>query len=182
MNTTTRFLALAALFLSVTLFAAAGDKSLEQARRAQALLGPEVWSQVIRVENDTRTERSVAGGELRNGCFIESVVALRDRLLRGGEALRPQLLSYYINTRNGQQGHTVLAYEAAGRVEVIDSAQAGKRFAFPTTVAGDALKLARELQGPAVGSARLFPIDWPAARAGRYSDVSTAPAATAISG
>jgi hypothetical protein len=33
------------------------DRSLEQARRAQALLGPETWSRVIRIENDTSASR-----------------------------------------------------------------------------------------------------------------------------
>jgi len=33
------------------------DSSLAAARRAQAQLGPEVWSEIIRVENDARTAR-----------------------------------------------------------------------------------------------------------------------------
>ena len=244
-NTTTRLLAVVALFISITVVASAGDKSLEQARRAQALLGSDVWSQVIRVENRDRTAHyprvvhalvfefadmlwfytssegtqsfslhrgrlaeekadfapllreihpgftkwtvepgapAVVDGNLRNGCFIESVVALRDRLLRGGETVHPRLLSYYVITPEGQRGHTVLTYEAGGRVEVIDSAQTGKPFTFPATVAGDALKLAREFQGPEVSSARLFPIDWPAVRAGRYTTLATPGAALATSG
>lgn len=37
--------------------ALAADDSLVHARRAQALLGPDVWSQVIRIENNSRTNR-----------------------------------------------------------------------------------------------------------------------------
>lgn len=233
------------MFFAFSVAASAGDKSLEFARRAQALLGPDVWSQVIRVENDERTARygrnvhalvfefadvlwfytssegtqsfslykgrlaeekadfapllreihpgfkkwkvvegaaATPDGDLLNGCFIESMVALRERLLRGGEAVRPQLLSYYVHTSEGQIGHTVLAYEVGGRIEVIDSAQAGKHLSFPATAGGDALKLARELQGPVVGAARFFPIDWPAARTGRYSTVAVATGALATSG
>lgn len=239
MKTITRTLTLAFLFVFVSTAALRADANLQHARRAQALLGEEVWSQVIRVENDSRQSHYprvvhalvfemadilwfyvssegtqsfslhrgrlaeekadiapllrainpgfarwsvVAAGRVRgdgpavllNGCFIESVVALRDRLLRGGEAVRPHLLSYYINTRTGLQGHTVLAYEIGDRVEVIDSAQAGKRFDFPALLARDAMKLARAMGGPRVANARLLPVDWPAARAGYYSTVAGA--------
>jgi hypothetical protein len=48
-----RFLA---LLLLATAILRAGD-GLEAARRAQGLLGPDIWSQVIRVENDARVSR-----------------------------------------------------------------------------------------------------------------------------
>jgi hypothetical protein len=233
-NTITRFLTFAALafFLSAPALRAGGksDASLLHARQAQALLGADVWSQVIRIENehksrqyprvvhalvfefadilwfytdsegtqsfsmhrgllaeekadfapllaaiepgfkhwttvDDRSPLPVSSAALLNGCFIESVVTLRDRLLRGDEAVRPQLLSYYIDTRSGLKGHTVLSYETDGRTEVIDSAQEGKRFTFDSALRRDALKLARALRGPEVSSARLFSVDWPMARA-----------------
>lgn len=252
MKTITRFTRLLALAAALVLsFSAAtalrADETLVHARRAQALLGPDVWSQVIRVENDAAFSRypktvhalvfevadilwfytssegtqsfsthkgqlvedkadfarllreinpgfarwsvvtgNVEGkafeGVIPNGCFIESVVALRDRLVRGGEAVRPQLLSYYVETRTGMQGHTVLAYEAGGRVEVIDSAQAGKRFNFPVTLGRDAKKLARAVLGVPVANARLLPVDWPTVRAGYYSTTAMAGAAMANSG
>ena len=243
----TRPLALAVLFLSVAATALRADDSLDHARQAQALLGPDVWSQVIRIENAARFNRyprivhalvfelagvlwfyadvegtqsfslhrgllaeekadfapllraidrgfvgwtvvasgvqaSASGAALRNGCFIESVVALRDRLRRGGETVRPQLLSYYADTSLGGQGHTVLAYETGGRVEVIDSAQADRRFNFPAAFARDALQLARAMAGNRVASARLLPVDWPAVRADYYSTVAAAGGAVANSG
>lgn len=246
MKAITRTLTLAFLFVFVSSAALRADANLQHARRAQALLGDEVWSQVIRVENESRSShyprvvhalvfemadilwfyvssegtqsfslhrgrlaeekadfapllreidpgfarwsvladgpvRGTGPAVLLNGCFIESVVALRDRLLRGGEAVRPHLLSYYVNTRTGLQGHTVLAYETGDRVEVIDSAQAGKRFNFPAPLARDAMKLARAMEGPRVANARLLAVDWPAARAG-YTSTVAAGAAVANSG
>lgn len=246
MNTFTRFLALAALIFSLLSPAlranAKSTAALAHARQAQAMLGADVWSQVIRVENDgkakhyprvvyalvfeladilwfytdtdgtqsfsqhrgmlaeekanyapllrgidpgfakwtvvdDRTPLATDAAPIPNGCFIESVVALRDRLLKGGEAVRPQLLSYYIETRSGLQGHTVLSYEANGVIEVVDSAQEGKRFTFSSALGTDALKLARSLRGREVSAARLFPIDWPAARA---AYTATVPATVAI--
>jgi hypothetical protein len=224
-NTITRFsrlLALAALFLAVSAFAS--DETLLHARRAQALLGSEVWSRVIRIENDKPSAKHPrivhglifeladilwffnsaegtqsfslhrnrlaeekanfapllrdvypgfnrwtvlddtaevpgSGDKLPNGCFIHSVVALRDRLLAGGEAVRPHLLSYYIDTRAGLNGHTVLAYEANGRVEVIDATRTNGRFNFPATLARDALKLARAIEGTRVAAARFFALE-----------------------
>ena len=247
MKTFTRRLALTALVLSLSATALRADSSLDHAREAQALLGPDVWSEVIRIENDSPSARytrvvyalvfeladilwfytdsegtqsfslykgrlaedkanftpllaaldpgfhhwrvvpgAVAaparGGPLPNGCLIESVVALRDRLLRGGEAVHPQLLSYYVETRNGLHGHTVLAYEAGGKIEVIDAARSSKRFTFPVAMGGDALRLARGVQGSAVAKARMLPVDWPSARSGYYSNASAARAAMANSG
>lgn len=225
MNPLTRlprlFIFSAALFLTVGVFGA--DRSLAHVRNAQALLGPEVWSQVIRIENKKPSARhhrivhalvfelaqilwlyepsegtqsfslhkgrlveekadfapllhaihpgftrwSVVAdsatadendGAVPNGCFIRSVVALRDRVLAGGEAVRPHLLSYYINTSTGQQGHTVLAYETGGQVEVIDVTQGGRRYNLPATLARDALKLARAMEGNRVAAARLLPL------------------------
>ncbi len=99
---------------------------------------------------------------LPNGCFIESVVALRNRLNRGLESVRPQLLSFYGSASQGAPGHTVLAYETAGQVEVIDSAHAGRSLNFPAALARDAVKLAQAVRGSRVTRAILFPLPWPA--------------------
>lgn len=45
------------LFLLLVTVCAGADRSLVNARRAQALLGADVWSQVIRVDNDARSSR-----------------------------------------------------------------------------------------------------------------------------
>jgi hypothetical protein len=244
----TRALTLTAFFVTVFVAALRADTSLANARRAQALLGPDIWSQVIRIENTGSTNHypatvhalvfeladilwfysdldgtqsfslhkgrlaqekadfapllraispgfyrwSVIGGDapipggngvLLNGCFIESAVALRDRLRRGGEAMRPRLLSYYVELKDGSRhGHTVLAYETGGRVEVIDSSAAAKPVNFPALVAGDPLMLARAMRGRDVTNARYLPVDWPAARADRYTTVSTSVSNVARSG
>jgi hypothetical protein len=221
-----------ALFLTVGVFGA--DRSLAHVRNAQAILGPDVWSQVIRIENKQPSARhrrvvhalvfelaqilwfyaptegtqsfslhkdrlaeekadfapllraidpgftrwSVVAdsastkendGTVPNGCFIRSVVALRDRVLAGGEADRPHLLSYYIGTSTGQQGHTVLAYETAGRVEVVDATQGGRRYHLPAALAKDALKLARAMEGNRVAAARLLPLS-PLVSPGLYTN------------
>jgi len=91
-------------------------------------------------------------------------VALRERLNRGLEIVRPHLLHFYTDRSKGSQGHTVLAYETSGRVEVIDSAQADRSFSFPVALARDAMKLAQALLGHRVTQAILFPIQWPVSR------------------
>ncbi|WP_414664211.1 hypothetical protein [Horticoccus sp. 23ND18S-11] len=193
--------------------------SLQPARHAQALLGREVWSTLLRIENrapsaryprvvhalvfelagmlwfydaahgtqsfslhrgrlaeekadfapllrdidpgflrwtevPARIEHSPARGSLPNGCFIESVAALRDRLAAGEAISHPQLLSYYLTHRGVRTGHTVLAYETNGRVAVIDPARDGAPLQFPSPLAGNALQLARAVAGNDVVTAR----------------------------
>jgi hypothetical protein len=203
--------------LAATLY---GQSSLDNARRAQALLGPEVWSRVIRVQNDARVspypktlhalvfelagilwfytdadgtqsfslhrgqvenEKSdfgpllrdiepgfarwsevppsksvppIGDGPLRNGCFIESVVALRERLTRGFDAGQPRLLSYYSTTRLGRMGHTVLAYESGNGLEIYDPGRPEQTFIFERSIGTDPLVIARALEGPQVENAR----------------------------
>jgi hypothetical protein len=194
---------------------------LENAWRAQALLGPEVWSRVITVRNESADSRypgtvhalvfevagilwfytdtdgtqsfslhvgqleqekndfgpplqdiepgfvrwkihdggaahslSAAHGPLPNGCFIESVVALRERLAGGVNIEKPRLLSYYLRTRVGQKGHTVLAYDTGQRVEVFDPSRPHDRFVFDRKVATDAVDLARAVEGCDIKKAR----------------------------
>ena len=202
------------------------DPSLEQARRAQALLGPDIWSEIVRVENDTRGGRypsclhalvfelagilwfytetdgtqsfslhagrlaeekadigpllrdiepgfshwtvtaaerlppaTGGGSALRNGCFIESIAALRKRLAGGEPMERPRLLSFYVPTRTGLRGHTVLAFGHGGQLEVLDSSQPRARLVFPQALGDDALMLARAIEGPAVMKARYVSIE-----------------------
>jgi hypothetical protein len=229
----TRIVPLTIFILGFFVSEVCADQSLARAYQAQALLGPEVWSRVIRVENEAPSKRYPAifhalvfeladilwfytasegtqsfsthrgritqekeefdpllravdpglvrwtavtnvaelvpsSSALPNGCFIESVLALRARLLRGGEAVRPQLLSYYVETQAGLHGHTVLAYETGGRVEVVDATQNGKRYTFPAVSARDPLKLAQSMHGKIVAKARFLAVDWPTARSGNY--------------
>ena len=233
-----RFIPLSLFLLAFFVTAVRADQAHARASQAQALLGPGVWSQVIRIENKAPSKRypatvyalvfeladilwfytasegtqsfslhrgrlaqekadfapllgaidpgftrwSVVKDEtplkpgraaLPNGCFIESVLALRARLLRGGETVRPQLLSYYVETQAGLHGHTVLAYETGGRVEVVDATQNGKRYTFPAVSARDPLKLAQSMHGKNVAKARFLAVDWPTARSGNYAKNSS---------
>jgi len=95
---------------------------------------------------------------LRNGCFIESVAALRERLARGEVADDPRLLSYHAMTRDGRVGHTVLSYRTGARIEILDPARRERAFDFPVAVARDPLILARALAGRDVIRARYVPM------------------------
>jgi hypothetical protein len=57
---------------------------------------------------------------LPNGCFIESMAILFEKLARGVRVENPKLLSYYVALPDGIHGHTVLQYALEGRVQVID--------------------------------------------------------------
>lgn len=106
------------------------------------------------------------GSPLRNGCFIESLVALRERVARGDGAEEPRLLSYYATTSAGRLGHTVLSYRVGGRVEVLDPAQRERNFVFPLAAGADPLTLARTLAGRDVIQARYLPLHAEAVLAG----------------
>jgi hypothetical protein len=206
-------------------FAHGADLSLASARQAQAKLGPEIWSQVIRIENQARLSRypsslhalvfEVAGilwiytegegtqsfslhlgrlaeekadfgpllrdldpgfarwsvvpedapapvarrGALRNGCFIESLAALRTRRERGELVPHARLLSYYFLPGSGHRGHTVLAYDTDQGVEIVDPLAATTERRFSLALAGDALNLAQALAGPLVAKARWVAVD-----------------------
>lgn len=211
------------LLVSATVLRA--DFSLDQARRAQSLLGPDLWSQIVRIENDARPSRyprrlhalvfelagilwfytptdgtqsfslrlgrlaeekadfgpllrdiepgfsrwsvlARAAGptdapriELKNGCFIESIAELRERLARGEPMERPRLLSYYAQTAAGAKGHTVLTYGLGDHVHVYDPGSPAAGRVFARALGSDALALARELDGPEVAKARYVAID-----------------------
>lgn len=98
------------------------------------------------------------GSPLRNGCFIESVVALRERITRGEVAEEPRLLSYHAVSRDGRVGHTVLSYRVGGRLEILDPSQRERAFVFPVSAGADPLTLARALAGSDVARARYLPL------------------------
>ncbi len=215
-------------------FARGADSSLTYARRAQAELGPELWSQVIQIDSTSTAGRYPASfhalvfeladvlwfytdsagteslslrrgrvaedkadlapllraidpgftrwrvvtrdglgavaprGELPNGCFIESLAALRVRREQGDAAADAQLLSYYVDTREGRLGHTVLTYAVDGGMEVLDPLERGRVRRFPAGFSGDALRLARALVGAAVAKARWVRVDDAPTRGGFF--------------
>jgi hypothetical protein len=164
---------------------------LDNVRRAEAMLGPGIWTRGIRIENATAhgrypetvhalifelsgilwfysdtdgtqslsthlgtAERDKAdigkllleidpgftrwvqlppgpvpdAGKRRipNGCFIESVALLRERLELGLAANEPRLLSYYVRLPDGIHGHTVLQFRAAESQVVVDPDRPGR--------------------------------------------------------
>ncbi len=221
------------------------DPSLGEARQAQALLGPDSWSEVLSIENtgsqsrfprhlhalvfelegilwfyapDNGTQslsrergRAVADernlgpllkevergfaswsvvppdpaseaarGVLPNGCFILSVAAFRERAAAGNGTAHAQLLSFYWE---GAGGHTVLVYETAGGVCVLDPVRSSTPARFPAALARDALALARRLDRGRITRALWLPLHAPARVAPGYATVAErrrpAPAGTA---
>jgi hypothetical protein len=61
-----------------------------------------------------------SGGRPPNGCFIESLAILFERLARGERIENPKLLSYYVQLPGGIRGHTVLQFSAGGRIMIVD--------------------------------------------------------------
>jgi hypothetical protein len=95
---------------------------------------------------------------LPNGCFIESVMALQERVARGQAVGRPRLLSYYVDFASGLQGHTVLVYEAGPDVVVFDPVRVDRDATYSGQVGRDPLLLARRHEGPDVARARFLPL------------------------
>ena len=81
---------------------------------------------------------------LRNGCFIDSVVALREALETGVPVKRARLLTYYLKHRGGVKGHTVLVFRTALGLHVTDGSS-GKPPEFFLHDTDDGLELARQL-------------------------------------
>ena len=175
------------VFLLLAALSLRADPALDSARQAQQMLGSSVWSQVLRITNESPDERypaavhalvfetadilwlyvagegtqslsqhigrvekdkreldrllraiapgfvhheivpadahvPVSSGSLLNGCFIESLVALRDRIALGEFVAAARLFTYYANVRGKMAGHTVLVYETPGQTFVLDPA------------------------------------------------------------
>jgi hypothetical protein len=210
------FLSLALWLLSTAFSYAAQVSSVASARHAQALLGNEVWSQVIQIENTGATKRyprtvyalvfelgdvlwfytdcegsqylsrhrcklaadkanfgpllkelhpgferwslvqtgfdpvTVKTGSLPNGCFIESVACLRQRLMAGNTVRRPRILCYV--EKSGQQyvGHAVLTFETATGMTVIDPSESTTSKFYSPDVASNARSLGNAITGTIV--------------------------------
>lgn len=223
----TRFLFALALALCLAASTRA-DESLLRTRQAQDLLGADVWSQVIRLEqtgrgsvypnrthalvfelggilwfyhpaNGTQSfslhrdrlaaekadfgpllrdiDAGISGwvhvarggakvpavepGKLPNGCFIESVVALRHHVAGGTAVEEAKLLSYFIPAAGSLGGHTVLIFKSGGELKLVDSAHPGRVFTFPARLARDPVRLARAHDGNRVAKALLLPVTLP---------------------
>jgi len=182
------------LLAIVTVSVRAPERSLVHARRAEALLGPGLWTRVIRISNraeggryppqvdalvfelegvlwfytDTDGTQSLSQllrhaeqdkaalgplllhlnpgftawedapvidheqlaekTPLPNGCFIESLALLRQRLAAGAPTHEPRLLAYYVAMPGGGvHGHTVLQFRGNEGWIVIDPYRPKKR-------------------------------------------------------
>jgi len=94
-------------------------------------------------------------------CFIDSLRALDQRRAVGGEADSPQLLLYYLNTRIGRLGHTVLLFRAGGALSVIDATQSDEVIRIPSYLGSDLRSIAEYLRNGPVSSVRALPISVP---------------------
>lgn len=200
--------------LFLLLVVPAAEASLRTARQARQMLGPAIWSRVLRIENanpqsqypavvyatvfefdsllwfytDTNGTQSLsrqlgrleedkaelqpllqridpgfadyeilpeegvqfagAPQRLLNGCFIESVAALRAAFDAGVPMREAALLTYYIDHDGRRFGHTVLVYTTGEGTFVIDRGR--RRTPRPLEIAGlhaDAMEVARAAQG-----------------------------------
>lgn len=71
----------------------------------------------VRPDSD---EPHAGNSRIPNGCFIESMALLFQRLARGAQVQNPKLLSYYVALPGGIRGHTVLQFTAGGSLQVVD--------------------------------------------------------------
>lgn len=93
-----------------------------------------------------------------NDCFIASVAALRALLAHGELIAQARLLSYYVDTRRGRMGHTLLTYKTRRGAFAFDPAGEGQPQEIARGLADDALALARWLRRDhAVAKARWVP-------------------------
>jgi len=120
---------------------------------------------------DTATNGQRAGrteGPLPNGCLVESLAALRDRLARGELIEQARLLLFYFEADGAPHGHTVLEYETPRGAFAVDAAASANRTRpLDRRIAGDPVAVARALRPDlAITAARWVPTELP--RTGRY--------------
>jgi hypothetical protein len=185
--------------------------SLGPVRRAQELLGPASWSEILRIENTAAASRypvvlyalvfqldsalffytPVDGtqslsrylnhaeadkgdlgplllaidagftrwnvvapepaaapekGAVPNGCFIEAIALLHQKLRQGVPIQDAKVLSYYTAVPGGVHGHSVLQYRTATGVQVVDPYRAGRVVPLPHLREDDALAVAGRLR------------------------------------
>lgn len=106
------------------------------------------FSQFEFVETEPPSEMAARHGSIVNGCFIESVVALRERLKLGERIERARLLSYYQDTYGTIIGHTVLTFETRDGAYVIDPELGPKPTRIAQALHEDAGHVARSLLLP----------------------------------
>ena len=108
---------------------------------------------------------------------MESIANLRDRVVNGGVANRPKLLSYFYGSARIRPGHTVLTFETNEGVVVIDPVEPNRLRTFSGEMAKNATALSRALLGQMVSKALFVPVgDFARELAARYVDAAGAAA------
>ncbi len=116
---------------------------------------------------------AVDSSRLLNGCFVESVANLRQRLLLGDDVTSPKLLSYYAGSGNHVAGHTVLTYETAAGVRVIDPVDPTRPMLYPRELARNAAALGSALVGRLIEKAVWVPVsDFATELVSRYAGLN----------
>jgi hypothetical protein len=98
-----------------------------------------------------------AGSRIPNGCFIESMAMLFQRLARGVQVLNPKLLSYYVAQPGGIRGHTVLQFTAGGSLQVVDPDRPARVIRIPHARDDDPNSVVGRIRGD-VAKARHLPL------------------------
>ncbi len=114
------------------------------------------------------------GWALPNGCFVESLAALNERVLQGEQIERARLLNCYVDTPAGRRGHTVLTYETSRGLFLLDPGRSPEPRPMPRAWADNPMALAgAALQGFRVARARWVPTALPLAATAMVSLATT---------
>jgi hypothetical protein len=92
-----------------------------------------------------------------NGCFIESMALLFQKLEYGSRIENPQLLSYYVALPGGIRGHTVLQFTSGGRVQVVDPDRPTRTIGIHYANENDPKSVADRIRGD-IANARHLPL------------------------
>ncbi len=100
------------------------------------------------------------GSHLDNGCFIESIAALRCAMEGEGRLHKAALLSYYWQERGRLWGHTVLTYERGDGAYVLDPTVSKKPIRITKIAESNPVVVASNVHpGVTVAKARFFDIN-----------------------
>jgi hypothetical protein len=94
---------------------------------------------------------------LPNGCFIESMAILFEKMANGARIQNPKLLSYYVALPSGIRGHTVLQYTSGGRVQIIDPDRPASTLRIRSANENDPTSVAGRIRGD-IAKARHLPL------------------------
>ncbi len=118
----------------------------EKDKRELSTLVREVVPEMGAIHEEPVTEAAARNPRHpENGCFVESIAALVAEQKRTPGLTEPQLFSYYCQTAQGVQGHTVLCYRQGTQGYVIDRTLSETPRQVPLSMLHDGRRLARWL-------------------------------------